>query len=454
VLTKSLLVLCSPLIFLYILLVIANWKYAYWALIFCVPFSVQFGLTKTLSLSLPDEPICWLFSLVFILLIANDPRILPKWWWNNPLLLIILLQFIWLLVSVTLSTVFLLSVKFLLTKIWYLICFFILPVFVFREPRDFKNAFLLFLLPMLATIAVIMYRLATLHFSFSGIGAAVGDLYLNHVEYAAVISIFFPLVCVAYPLTRNSKKRIRIALVILILLFIPVIFFTYARVAILAVLFAMVVGVAVRLKVVNFIMPLLYGMIVVALLFLLKDNRYIDLHPDYYHTTMHSEYGEHISSTFKGGDVSSMERLYRWVAAIRMSVDRPLTGYGPHGFVYNYKPYAVTMFKTFVSNNREHSTTHNYFLYMLTEQGWPAMLLYALLIIVVFAQAQNTYHRFDDRFYKYCTLGLVMAFAASFVNNFFSELIETHKAGALFYLIIALLMILRQRSLELLHSES
>jgi len=62
------------------------------------------------------------------------------------------------------------------------------------------------------------------------------------------------------------------------------------------------------------------------------------------------------------------------------------------------------------------------------------------------AQAQRTYHRFQDPFYKYCTLGLAMAFASSFVNNFFSELIETHKAGAFFYLIIALLLILDQKS--------
>ena len=76
------------------------------------------------------------------------------------------------------------------------------------------------------------------------------------------------------------------------------------------------------------------------------------------------------------------------------------------------------------------------------------MILYALLIIIVFAQAQRTYHRFDDKFYKNCTLGLVMTFAASFVNNFFSELIETHKVGSLFYLSLSLLVILDIKSRE------
>ena len=147
--------------------------------------------------------------------------------------------------------------------------------------------------------------------------------------------------------------------------------------------------------------------------------------------------------------MSSMERLYRWIAGIRMSGDRPLTGYGPNSFYYHYKPYAVSSFRTWVSRNPEKSTTHNYFLLMLVEQGWPAMILYAVLVMVVFAQAQKTYYRFKDRFYKKITLAMAMMFAAGFINNFFSELLETHKVGALFYLSIAILIILDRKSREL-----
>jgi hypothetical protein len=37
-------------------------------------------------------------------------------------------------------------------------------------------------------------------------------------------------------------------------------------------------------------------------------------------------------------------------------------------------------------------------------------------------------------------------FAAGFINNFFSELLETHKVGALFYLAMALLVVLDRKS--------
>lgn len=199
-------------------------------------------------------------------------------------------------------------------------------------------------------------------------------------------------------------------------------------------------------------MPVFYGTIAILFVYLIQDKKYVDLRPDFEHTYMHADYSSHIMATLRGQDLSSMERLYRWIAAIRMSVDEPITGYGPHGFYYHYKSYALPVFRTYVSKNEEHSTTHNYFLYMLTEQGWPAMLLYAILVMVVFAQAQKIYHRFNDRFYKNITLGLAMAFAVCFVNNFFSELIETHKVGALFYLILTLLIVLDKKSRDMEHT--
>ncbi|MBZ0097857.1 MAG: hypothetical protein K8F30_02155, partial [Taibaiella sp.] len=80
--------------------------------------------------------------------------------------------------------------------------------------------------------------------------------------------------------------------------------------------------------------------------------------------------------------------------------------------------------------------------------------LYTVLIMVAFAQAQKTYYRFKDRFYKNCTLGAAMMLGSGFINNFFSELLETHKVGSLFYISLAMLVVLRQKSLEMEKKET
>jgi O-antigen ligase len=293
---------------------------------------------------------------------------------------------------------------------------------------------------------LIVYFHKNLGFDFTLINKAVGTIYYNRVDYATVMSMAFPLVWVAYPLTKHWKTWQRALLLLTFPFFAIAIYLTFARGAMLAIFFAIAMGVGIRMKIAQYFLPAFYGVIALLVVYMVRDNKYIDYRPNYEHTYTHFTFTDHMIATFRGEDMSSMERLYRWIAAARMSTDQPLTGYGPNSFYYHYKPYAVTSFRTYVSRNMEQSTTHNYFLYMLVEQGWPAMLLYAILLIVFFAVAQRTYHRFNDRFYRHATMGVAMMFAAGFINNFFSELIETHKVGIMFYISIALMVVLEHKS--------
>jgi O-antigen ligase len=435
-----------PLGFLYLLLLGVNWKAAYLLFLFCIPVSYDLILANgSLSTSVPDEPMMWLFLLMFPIVWARNPKMFPDWWWRNPIVLIIVLQYLWLIVAVLYSREQLYSIKFLAAKTWFLVSFIVFPIFVFTKKKDFKWGFYLTVIPIIITILIINARHAALGFHFRKVEKAIGEIYYNHVDYSTVMSMAFPLLWVAYRLVKGLPVQ-RIILLALIALFAVAIYLTYARAALLAVLFAAIVGIAIRIRLVNFIMPAFYVLLTVLVMYMIKDNKYIDFRPNYERTYMHKHFTDHVIATFKGEDMSSMERLYRWIAAVRMSQDEPVHGFGPNSFYYYYKPYTVTAFKTYVSRNFERSTTHNYFLYMLVEQGWPAMILYAILIMVVLAQAQKIYHRFKDTFYKNCTLGVAMMFGAGFVNNFFSELLETHKVGSLFYLSIALLIVLDRKS--------
>ncbi len=447
--TGNLFVLLTPLVFLYLVLVGVNWRAAYWLFLFTIPASIQINFAAdTMAITLPDEPIMWIFLILFTLVYARNPKTLPGWWWRDELVFVVFLQFVWLLVAVGFSQVLFYSVKFLLAKCWLMVCYFIFPVWIFREKKDFVRGFFVMFIPIFITIIVILIHHAILDFGFDKVQRAMSGLYYNHVDYSTVISMFFPLLLVAYPLIRHKGPRYRNGLIAVILIFIAAIIFAYARAAVIGVIFAIIVGLAVRSKTVNVIMPAIYGMIILLFVYLVPNNKFLEFRPDYNNTYMHKNFTDHLIATFRGKDMSSMERLYRWIAAVRMSRDKPITGYGPHAFYYYYKPYAISCFQTYVSRNAEHSTTHNYFLYMLTEQGWPAMLLYAILIPLIFAKAQRLYHGFKDRFYRLVTMGLVMTIAVGFINNFFSELIETHKVGALFYIPLAMLVILSRKLKE------
>ena len=445
--TGKYLILLLPAALLFLSLLIANWKTAWWVFLLSIPMSMQVSvLGNSLSTSLPDEPIMWVFLLTFIIMLAARPNIMPEWFYRNKLTLIIVLQFIWTIIAVCFSQQHFISLKFLIAKSWFLVAYLILPVLIFRKRADFRRAFILFLIPLLLGMIIIFLRHASMGFGFLKINKAVGIIYYNRVDYSTVMAMFFPLLIMAVPLSWNLKLWWKALLILIILFFIPAIYLTFARGAMMAVVFALMMGVAIRMKIAQYAMPVFYTIVIATVIFFSTHNRYINLRPNYDQTFTHLTFTDHLVATFRGEDMSSMERLYRWIASIRMSTERPLVGVGPNAFYDYYKQHAVTSFRTYVSRNTERSTTHNYFLLMLVEQGLPAMILYGLLVAAFFIQAQKVYHRFNSRYYKNITLAVAMMFAAGFINNFFSEMLETHKVGALFYIGIALMIVLDRKS--------
>ena len=239
--------LALPFMGLFAYLFYYNWKLAFWLLIVFIPPSVDLGfLDLPLSTSLPDEPISWVFTLMLLFLLARSPKALPKWWWRSPLVLVVVLQYLWLGVAVIYSKEPLLSVKFMAAKTWVLATFFILPYFIFKEKKDFIIAFRLFFATLLATVLVVLYRHYKLHFDFMAITEAVNYLYYNRVEYSTVLTMFLPLMWVALPLSKKMHPAWRIGLLVANIIFLPAIYFSFARAALMAVIFAAAIGACIR----------------------------------------------------------------------------------------------------------------------------------------------------------------------------------------------------------------
>jgi O-antigen ligase len=145
-----------------------------------------------------------------------------------------------------------------------------------------------------------------------------------------------------------------------------------------------------------------------------------------------------------------MERVYRWVAATRMFKAHPWFGFGPGNFYPNYKKYTLSGFETYVSDNPERSTTHNYPLLLLTEQGTIGLGIFLLLTVVIFIYGESIYHRIKNAEDKQIALTLLLVLAMVYVNLLLSDLLESDKVGPFFFICISLLAALdiRHRSLE------
>ena len=98
-------------------------------------------------------------------------------------------------------------------------------------------------------------------------------------------------------------------------------------------------------------------------------------------------------------------------------------------------------FRTYVSDNPEKSTTHNYFLLQLAEQGVPGFLLFLTLLATALLLAERLYHRAAQRpEVRRVVLAATLSLVIIVFHLVLNELVEVDKIGPVFFICLALLV--------------
>lgn len=428
-----------PLAFVAALLFFQRPQALFYALIVSIPWSTEINFTESLGTDLPDEPLMLLLAFAVIAVVLFQRKINPSLRKPPLLLLLLFISLAWTFVTVCLSTEPLLSLKYLLAKCWYLLAFVGAPLVLKADKKLIKRSAVLLFSSMFVSTCVALVRHANFGFAFIKINDALAPFFRNHVNYSALLVFMLPLQVAFYKATKNGWLRFAIILSIAIVL--VAVFLSYARGAWLAA----VVGLgAYWLAKKGWLLKafILANLIVIGSVFWLQWNdNYLRFAPEHNSTIFHENFSEHLIATYKGKDVSTAERFYRWVAGARMGKERWLTGFGPTTFYQEYKPYAIPLFRTWVSDNREQSTVHNYFLLLLIEQGVIGLLLFLLLLGCLFWKTQTLYRQTTNPFWKTTAATIASILWMQCAVNFLSDLIETDKVGSVFYLCVAFLIV-------------
>ena len=410
----------------------------FYILLFTIPWSVEYNFPSGLGTDLPDEPLMLFTSFAAIILFIVQFKSFNKTK-INALSFLLLMHFFWMISTVITSTHFILSAKYFLAKSWYLLAFFVMPVFLWRDKQVLKRSAVILFLSMLLVTIVGLVRHANLGFTFANINKAVFPFFRNHVNYSALLVFMIPIQVVFWH--GSGRKAIKQLLLLSLLITLTALYFSFARGAWLALMVGIFAWYLFKhgwlLK--SFIITVL--LVIISVFWLKQNNRYLQFAHNYQHTIFHEDFNQHLSATYQLKDMSTAERFYRWIAGIRMIDDSWQTGFGPTTFYEHYKSYTVPAFKTWVSQNKEHSTVHNYFLLLVVEQGAVSLLLFLLLIGTAFGYAQNIYKRTTDVFWKHCVTAIAIILVMQCIVNFLSDLIETDKVGSVFYMCLAALVI-------------
>lgn len=288
-----------------------------------------------------------------------------------------------------------------------------------------------------------MLNHASYGFAFKYIDKSVQPFYRNHVNYASFLVLILPYL--VYLLRRSKRISQTVFLIASIAFFLLAIYLSYTRAAHLCVFIAIGAYFVIKYKLTRIAV---FGTAIIAILgisFLVVGNRYLDFAPDYERTITHTNFNNLLEATYKMEDMSTMERVYRWVAGYQMILDEPMKGFGPGNFYFQYKKYAVSSFKTYVSNNPDKSGIHNYYLMLMVEQGIIGLLIFIGLAVSALFIGQNLYHRLSNRedrdFLMAALLSLIVILAIILIN----DMIESDKVGPFFFFALAVIAFYYQK---------
>ena len=427
-----------PVAVLTALLMLFNLSSVYKLFFILLPLSIEYDFSTTLATDLPSEPLMVALMVAGLMYYLLNPKQWQRRFINHPIIVLLLLQIIWISIAALYSTNSLVSVKFLLAKTWYIFTFvFVTNLFV-KKDTDFKSI----IIGMSAVMVLLIIRNVYLHaltdFDFQRANNVVQPFFRNHVNYAVFITLLVPMLLFALRWFKKGKIPRLLAQLGLAILFLGIAL-AFTRAAYVGLLAIPLVTYLVRKKLMATALNLVFGALLLFVVFVASNNNFIKFAPEYETTVYHANLEDHIIATFQGKDISFAERVYRWVAAGHMIGERPLTGFGPGNFYNSYRPYTVERVKTYVSDNLDKSGVHCYYLMLAADQGLPGLLLFALMIYYTFIRGQNLYHRLDDPKQKAFVLVFLQIVAIVLINLLVSDLIEVDKIGTIFYTAISII---------------
>lgn len=419
-----------PLGFLAIYFAIFQTEKLFLSLAFLTPLSINIEeYTSAFGLFVPTEPLLFGLMLWLSALQLKKP-FLPKVVWTSPLIWAVIIYISWLFLSALTSSHPIVSFKFILAKLW-----FIIPV-LFFGPYFFQkrnNRFVFIWLFIVATVLVILYTLV--HHSFYGFGEKEGHwvmspFFKDHTIYGAIVALILPLAVGLY-LYKKHQPLLQLTLISIIVIILVGIILSYTRAAWLSVIGSVAIAVLLYYKI-SWKPIAAMGFIALLVVLYRWDNIQMELERNKFeHTT--EAFDERLQSAANiSTDASNLERINRWSCAIEMFKQRPIMGYGPGTYAFEYAPFQRPENLTIISTNfGDMGNAHSEYLGALAETGIFGLLAFLGVVFFIFYTGITLYHRLpktykEDRIF---VLASIMALSTYFIHAFLNNYLDTDKAA-------------------------
>lgn len=400
------------------------------SLAFLTPLSINIEeYTNSFGLFVPTEPL--LFGLMILLSAFQIKKaFLPQNIWRSPLIWAIVIYILWMLLSAITSSHPIVSFKFILARLWFIVPVLFFGTYFFQK-RSHRIAFIW--LFIVATVIVIIYTL--IHHSFYGFGEKEGHwvmspFFKDHTIYGAIVALILPLAVGLY-LYKKHNPLVQMTLISLIIIILIGLVLSYTRAAWLSVLGSIGIAFVLYYKISWKPIAVLAGLGLIVV-FIRWDQIQMELERNKYeHTT--EAFDERLQSAANiSTDASNLERINRWSCAIAMFKERPIMGYGPGTYAFEYAPFQRPENLTIISTNfGDMGNAHSEYLGALAETGLIGMLSLIGVVAAIFFTGITLYHRLpkENKEDRIIVLSTIMALSTYFIHAFLNNYLDTDKAA-------------------------
>ena len=427
-----------PAVLIILLVYIFALDKIYLLIAFFTPLAIDIGelgaIGTNIGLSLPSEPL--LFGLLFLFIIKLffdknfDRRI-----FTHPVSLALYFYLIWMFITSLTSEFPLVSLKFFLARLWFIIPVYFFGIMVFKNFKNIPRFIWAYVIGLIIVVFWTISQHAANAFTDHAAHWVMSPFYNDHTSYGAVLAMFIPIVfglIISYYKTSSQRFFTAMALVILLI----AIYLSISRAAWASIIVAMGVFAVIRFRIK--ISWILSGAAIV-LFFLFSFQGQILMKLEKNKQDSSEDFVEHVQSMSNiATDASNLERINRWMSSIRMFEDRPIQGWGPGTYQFVYAPFQSVEQKTVISTNvGNRGTAHSEYLLALSEQGMLGMLILIIVLVLISLTAIKNYRKVEDQQIRSLGILLFLGLTTYIAHAFFNNFLDTDKMAVPFWGLVA-----------------
>jgi putative inorganic carbon (hco3(-)) transporter len=407
-------------------------------IVFMIPLSVNLQhLEGGLGLSLPAEPLIFGVFLLFILKQIHQFTLDSKFI-KHPVTIAIIVNLIWITLTTITSEIPLVSFKFLISRMWFVITFYFVCSQMFKKESTIYNFFWLYIVSFTLVIFYTIYNHYLFGFEEEPANYVMTPFYNDHTVYGAMLAMYLPLL-IYFSFGKIYEVRKKVLAILFLLIFIVALVFSYTRAAWLSLAAAAVIYLIMLLRIKYNTLLLVFSIGAIVALIYRTD---IVLKLEKNRQDASQEFDEHIESISNiSTDASNLERLNRWSAALRMFEQKPFMGWGPGTYSFEYAPFQHVNEKTIISTNAGNKgNAHSEYLGPLSESGVLGLVTFVIILLTVLATAFRLFYTLTNRKMKYLILSVTIGLFTYIVHGVLNNFLDTDKASAPFWGFIAIIV--------------